>query len=212
MKTLTKEHGLLSVDQTNPREWEINTSISNGWERVGLGAFVSSTYFDLAGMSMEEKTLFFEAAGTQDLLAPQVFNQATGDSLILLDIMTSSPMTANEVVFFGIFGNFSGSPSHLSFDETIYERAQQYSVHVDTGLWNGMTLNTENQLGSMKPTASDRVYSYRAVLFGTPFTGDRVDLTGCRHILQAKAKEESDHEYLMRLMRSYQLQQEPDVD
>jgi len=212
MKMLTKEHGILSVNQTNPREWEINTTISNGWERVGLGAFVSSTYFDLAGMSMEEKTLFFEAAGTQDLLAPQVFNQATGDSLILLDIMTSSPMTPTEVVFFGIYGNFSGSQSNLSFDETIYARAQQYSVHVDTGLWNGMTLNTENQLGSMKPTASDRVYSYRAVLFGTPFTGDRVDLSGARHVLQAKAKEESDHEYLMRLMRSYQLQQEPDVD
>jgi hypothetical protein len=121
-------------------------------------------------------------------------------------------MTPTQVVFFAIYGNFAGSQSNISFDETIYARAQQYSVHVDTGLWNGMTLNTENQLGSMKPTASDRVYSYRAVIFGTPFTGDRVDMTGCRHVLQAMAKEESDHEYLMRLMRSYQLQQEPDVD
>jgi len=212
MKMLTKEHGLLSVNQAPIGEWNFNSPLSNGWERVTIGSFVSSTYFDLAGMSMEEKTLFFEAAGTQDLLAPQVFNQATGDSLILLDIMTSSPMTPTEVVFFAIYGNFSGSKSNLSFDQTIYARAQQYSVHVDTGLWNGMTLNTENQLGSMKPTASDRVYSYRAVLFGTPFTGDRVDLTAARHILQAMAKEESDHEYMMRLLRSYQLQQEPDVD
>ena len=63
----------------------------------------------------------------------------------------------------------------------------------------------------MKPTASDRVYSYRVALVAT-VSADRMDLSGCRHILQAVAREESDHEYLMRLMRSYQLQQEPDVD
>ena len=189
----------------------MDPSLSNGWEAVG-STFVSSTYFDLAGMSMEEKTLFFQAAGTQELLNPQLFNVGVGDAVTLMDIMTSSPMTPTEVVNFILYANFSGSPSNLSFDETIFARVQAFSIHVDTGTYAGATLNSDNQLGSMKPTASDRVYSYRALIPGTPMTADRIDLSGCRHILQAMAKEESDHEYMMRLLRSYQLQQEPDVD
>jgi hypothetical protein len=210
MKTLTKEHGLLSVNKTGP-EWELDPVLSQGWSKVSSGGFVSSKYFDLAGMSMEDKTLFFEAAGTQELLNPQLFNVAVGDSVILCDIMTSSPMTDREAVFFVLYGNFAGSETQLSFDETIYARCHAYSIHVDTGAYAGTTLNSDNQLGSMKPTASDRVYSYRVALLAT-VSADRMDLSGCRHILRAVAKEESDHEYMMRLMRSYQLQQEPDVD
>ena len=210
MKTLTKEHGFLSVNRTGA-EWAIDPSLSNGWEAVG-STFVSSTYFDLAGMSMEEKTLFFQAAGTQELLNPQLFNVAVGDGVYLLDIMTSSPMTPTEVVLFFSGANFSGSGSNIGFDETIFARVQAFSIHVDTGTYAGGTLNSDNQLGSMKPTASDRIYSYRALIPGTPITADRIDLLPCRHILQAMAKEESDHQYMMRLLRSYQLQQEPDVD
>jgi len=33
-----------------------------------------------------------------------------------------------------------------------------------------------------------------------------------RHLLSSVAKEEPEFQYLMRLMKSYQLQQEPDVD
>ena len=210
MKTLTKEHGFLSVNRV-AADWSIDPSLSNGWEAVG-NSFVSSTYFDLAGMSMEEKTLFFQAAGTQELLNPQLFNVGVGDGVVLMDIMTSSPMTPTEVLLFVLGANFSGSTSNVSFDETIFARIQAFSIHVDTGTYAGATLNSDNQLGSMKPTASDRIYSYRALVPGTPMTADRIDLSGCRHILQATAKSESDHEYLMRLMRSYQLQQEPDVD
>ena len=210
MKTLTKEHGFLSVNRVGA-DWSIDPSLSNGWTKVSSGGFVSSNYFDLAGMSMEEKTLFFQAAGTQELLNPQLFNVAPGDSVVVSDIMTSSPMTDQEAVSFAIYGNFAGSSTKLSFDETIYARCHAYSIHVDTGAYAGTTLNSDNQLGSMKPTASDRVYSYRVVLVAT-VAADRMDLTGCRHILQANAKEEPDHEYMMRLLRSYQLQQEPDVD
>lgn len=210
MKMLTKDHGYLSVNRTGS-EWDLDPALSQGWTKVSSGGFVSSNYFDLAGMSMEEKTLFFEAAGTQELLNPQLFNVAPGDSVVLCDIMTSSPMTNQEAVVFALTGNFAGSQTKLSFDETIYARCHAYSIHVDTGAYAGTTLNSDNQLGSMKPTASDRVYSYRVVLVAT-VAADRMDLTGCRHILQAKAKEEPEYEYMMRLLRSYQLQQEPDVD
>jgi len=211
VKTLTKEHGIGVFERTNT-EWDINQALTNGWEEVTTGSFVSKTYFDLAGMSLEEKTLFFEAAGTQDILNPTIFQPAPGDSLILADLMTAVPLTNTEILNFSLFGNFSGSPSKITFHETIYARVQQYVVAADTGPFTGGSLLSENQLGSLEPTASDRVYSYRCIVFGTPFSGNRVDVTGARHILRAKASEEPDHEYMMRLMRSYQLQQEPDED
>lgn len=212
MKTLAKEHGFTRVDQTTPNRWEFGGDLNQGWEKVSDAAFVSSTYFDLAGMSMKEKTLFFEAAGTQEILAPTPFGASAGDSIIVANIMTSSPMANIEALLFCIGGNFSGSQSNLSFDETIYARVDQWVVHVETGTWGGFTLSNTNQLGSLEPTASDRIYSYKVLLIGQPTVATRIDLTSSRHILRAVAKEEPDHAYMMRLMRSYRLQQEPDVD
>ena len=210
MKVLTKEHGIAVLNRTN-QEWSIDVSLTNGWELVTSGSFVSSTYFDLAGMSMEEKTLFFEAAGTQSVLAPTVNNAGPGDSIVLVDLMTSVPLTNTQAVNFSIYGNFGDNPP-LSYQETIYARVDQWVTHVDTGPWTGLILTNSEQLGSMMPTASDRVYSYRVILFGTPFTGDQVTISSARHILQAKATEEADHTYMMRLIRSYQLQQSYDED
>ena len=78
-----------------------------------------------------------------------------------------------------------------------------------------MVLLNEEQYGSMSPTASDRVYSYRVVVAAGVIGGPGATsmfVYPARHILRAEAKEEPDHQYIMRLLRSYELQQEPDVD
>jgi len=212
MKTLTKEHGILSITQTGG-VWDFTTggSISNGWRRVGAGVFISDNYFDLAGMTIEDKTLFFEAAGVQDVLSPSLFNAAPGDAITMMDIMTTTPLTDTELSLFALYGNTSGN-SRASFENTIYGRVNQWVQHIDTATFTGMTLTNSNQLGSMMPTASDRIYSYRVLVPAVPMVGDKLDITPSRHILRARAKEEPTHEYIMRLLRSYQLQQEPDVD
>jgi len=213
MKTLAKEHGLGFFTQTAPGNWEFATANSTAyWEQTGPFTFVSSSYFDLAGMSMEDKTLFFEAAGTQTALPPAGTSTAVaGDALVIADLMTTSPLTPEELLFVTAFGNFPPAP--LSFQETVYGKIDSWVVHLDTGTWGSYTLTNSELIGSMMPTASDRVYSYRVVILsavGPTETG--ITISAARHILQAKAKEEPDHEYMMRLLRSYQLQQEPDVD
>ena len=160
---------------------------------------------------MDEKTLFFEAAGTQSAQPPTAGTSATtGDALILADLMTSSPLENLEALEVAIFGNFPPAP--LSFQETIYGKIDTWVVNSDTGDWGGFTLTNSEQIGSMSPTASDRVYSYRVLILATAPAAVDVTVYGARHMLRAKAKEEPDHEYMMRLLRSYQLQQEPDVD
>lgn len=213
MKTLAKEHSLALFSQASPGNWVFGAANSTGyWEQVSPTAFVSSTYFDLAGMSMDDKTLFFEAAGTQSSLPPSGTTAAVaGDAVIIADLMTTSPLTGAEAVNAAIFGNFP--PTALSFQETVYGRIDSWVVHIDTGTWGSYTLTNSEQCGSMMPTASDRVYSYRVVLLpAVAPTEPSVTVSAARHILKAVAKEEPDHEYMMRLLRSYQLQQEPDVD
>ena len=219
MKTLTKEHGLLSVlGQFQNFDIQANGSYGSWTQFGGIGSgsslFISRTYFDLAGMSMDEKTLFFEAAGTQTINPPKATNGAAGDNCLIYDIMSSSPLTDQDLINFTAFGNFAQPTSVLSWDETIFARSRLYGITINEAGIDFMILLNEEQFGSMSPTASDRIYSYRVViaLGVSPESMSGFIVYPVRHILRATAKEEPDHEYMMRLLRSYQLQQEPDVD
>ena len=147
MKTLAQEHGLGLFTQTSPGNWALAGANSTGyWEQVGASGFVSSTYFDLAGMSMDEKTLFFEAAGTQSALPPAGTAAAVaGDALVIGDFMTTTPLTALEALQLTAFGNFPPAP--VSFQETVYGRIDSWVVHIDTGTWGSYTLTNSEQIG-----------------------------------------------------------------
>ena len=214
MKTLAKEHSILAFTR-NPGSgnYDLTESASSMWTQPypNAGVFLSSTYFDLAGLSMDEKTLFFKGALVQEVLNPSTTNSAPGDSMGVIDLMSTRPLSNDEVTFFLVNGNLSGpGSSTLTYHETVYGRIRQYVTTIDTATWGSMSLLSSNQLGSMSPTASDRIYSYRLVSVNGSLSAGQV--FGCRHILAAEAKEEAEYEYLMRLKRSYELQQSHDED
>jgi len=213
MKVLSKDHGYLIANQPTPGIWNVDAT-SQGWELVSPGGvFTSSEYFDLAGLSQEDKTLFFEGATVQNMLNPTHFNGAAGDSMVMVDLMCSMPLRPNQLSNFAVYGNFAATPiKTLNLEHTIYARIRQYVVDLDTAAWGSFIQVSENQIGSLEPTASDRIYSYRIIVMGTPTTADRIDVFNSRHMLSVKPKEEPQYEYLMRLMRSYQLQQTHDED
>lgn len=214
MKTLTKEFGFLSAifdDQTG--EWSLNPSVSTEFQQpyVGQPLFIARNYFDMSGYVSEHKTLFISGATIQEPFAPVDFDGAPGDTILVADIMTNKPMSNDEATFALTYGNLQG-PDSLTFDQTIYMRLRQFIVDLDTAAWGSMILANDNQMGSLEATASDRVYNTRIVSLGAPFTGNRVDLSGARYLMKAELKEEPEYEYLMRLKRSYELQNEPDRD
>lgn len=212
MKTLAKEHGIIGVNQNPPNVYTID-SFSQGWRILNpAGIFVSDTYFDLAGLTQREKTLFFEGAAVQDMLNPTHNGGGVGDSLLIIDIMTVHPLTDTELTNFIIYGNFAGPNSVLTFHETIYARFRQYAVDIDTAAWGSYVLLADNQIGSLQPTASDRIYSYRIVQINQGSTASDVDIFAARHVIQASVKTEEEYQYLMRLKRSYELQQSYDED
>ena len=214
MKTLAKEHMSITANRDpGSGNWSIAPGNFGNWTQpfVNSGVFLSSTYFDLAGMSQREKTLFFKGAIVQDVLNPSVVAQAAGDSLGLVDLMSTRPLTDTEVFSFLVNGNLAGSlSSGLTFDETVYGRIRQYVVDLDTQAWGSMVLVSDNQLGSLNPTASDRIYSYRLVSIAGQLAQSTI--YGGRHVLSVDVKEEPEFQYLMRLMRSYELQQSYDED
>jgi len=223
-KVLTKEFDWLVAEQVEVDQelvWQFKTDLlptagwNSGWIQptADVGFFYNETYFDLAGLSMREKTLFFNGATTQDLRNPIVFQQAAGDSLTIMDVLTSSPMNSSQILAYSIYGNYaSGSQSAPSFDQTIYSRLREYVIDIDTQAWGSFRLFADHQHGSLSSTASDRIYVYRMVFVGTPFVGNRIDIPPVRYVLSADAKTEDEYQYLMRLARSYELQNQPDID
>ena len=211
MKTLTNEFDTLAATLAGG-VWSIDSP--SGWRQPtpGQNFFINSSYIDLAGMSMEDKTLFFQGAAIQEVYNPSFTPATLGDTVALADIMTQVPLTDGEVALFLSGGNiagFNGSP--LTFDQTVYGRIRLYNIDVDNQASRYPILLSDNQLGSLSPTASDRVYCYRALLVGMAVDGTFV-LPPARYLLRAEAKEEQEYQYLMRLKRSYELQNDPDRD
>ena len=216
-KTLSKQFGYLSVNQTDPNLFAIDTNISDGnWEQpfAGAGFFINKQYFDLAGLSIDDKTLFFEGAAVQEIYNPAVYNQAPGDSCVVIDVMSSVPLTDIQYQQIVTSGNIFATAGQdmLTFDQTVFLRIRSLAVDLDTAAWGFMVLLTDNQLGSLEPTASDRIYCARMIQIGSPFAADRLELYGSRYLLRATPKEEAEYQYLMRLKRSYELQNQPDRD
>lgn len=221
MKTLYKYHSAFGATKAAPASpWALTPGsdfqlIPGTAGGLGFLYVYSDTYFDLAGMSQEDKTLFFEAIDVQTPSLPAWDGIPTaGDSLTLIDVMTSVPLNIDATLLTDV-GNGVGFPlTRSNFEHVIYARSLQYVSHLDLGTFASPTLVASNNYGSGMPTASDRVYSYRFIFINTD---NATNITSClvpaaRHILVARATEEPEYIHMMRLMRSYNLQQEPDVD
>ena len=215
MKVLAKYHSALDITQAAPNNYDLTAVSQVGantqWERISGQIFVSSTYFDLAGLSMEQKTIFPSGITCQRGNSPLLDVAAPGDNFIMLDVLTTIPIDiANDISnWFNVGPGFPGST--LNFEHVLYMRGQRWTVDVDTN--SSFPLKADEwQSGSMAPTASDRIYSYRVVLVNLGNTSTRIITPTGRHVMQVEATTEPEFEYLMRLKRSYDLQQTSDVD
>jgi hypothetical protein len=161
---------------------------------------------------MDHKSLFFQGAAVQEIINPSKSTPANaGDRVRIADIMSVVPLTDLEAAQYITGANLMVSNSaNITFDQTVFGRVRLFNIDLDNQLGGYMVLLSDNQTGSLSATASDRVYCYRVVAYNG--TDGRFDVYGARYLLRAEAKEEPEYEYLMRLKRSYELQNEPDRD
>lgn len=215
-KLMIKEIGFLNCLQAVPGVWSIDTANTcEGWKLLAPNGFYNEQILDLAGLSQQQKTIFFNGIAQQDGFNPIVLGGAAGDSMIMIDLITSIALSEDSITRILLYNNFStfaaGEPIP-TFEQTIYLNSREFVIDVDTAAWGRMVLVSSNQLGSLQPTASDRLYCYRILLMGQNFTGTASGCDSVRYVIGANPEEEKEYQYLMRLKKSYDLQQSFDVD
>jgi hypothetical protein len=187
------------------------TTLSSG---PTFAIVVQESYFDLAGLTQQEKTLFFETVSVQNAYNPAIEAGHTGDGCIEQIVLTTSPIPADQLQLEFLLG--AGLPgSVMDWSQLVYYRNRTFTQTVDMAGFTYLPTNSQNNMGSAFPTASDRVYLYRfisasVVSPSAQFTS--LTMPGCQVVLGASVKEEPEFQYLYRLMRSYELQQSHDED
>ena len=176
---------------------------------------MSEKILDLGGLSVEEKTVVFDQAAIQEPTYTSLMSGANpGDFCFIHDLVSSTPLD------FGadpgiVLNDGAGFPQGVGdFEHIIYGRFQRLAADLDYGSQFPLLVDTKT-FGSMEPTASDRLYVYRLVYFDVkaPIQQFNYGAIGpARVMFSVNSKEEAQYRYLMRLMRSYELQQEPDRD
>ena len=219
MKVLDKTHSALfleTVPGSGVFTFGASPGFNSNWRELGgiTGFFASETFFDMAGMTMDDKTIYIDGITTQSCGNTIFGDGAAGDSIVVYDILTSIPVDLEDANVRSKLLNFGlGFPaSILNFEHVLYQRRRRYTLDLDTAA-AFMMVAEDDQSGSLSPTASDRIYSYRcAQIYDISGTVSSLTLTPVRHLIQSSMKEEPTYEYLMRLKRSYDLQQTSDVD
>jgi hypothetical protein len=170
-------------------------------------------YIDLKGVAYDRETVVLDAAAVQRGTYHYILPAQAGDRIYVWDLMTSIPIDiAKQDVQQEIFERGMGMPgTRLNYEHVLFHRMQIFSYDLDMA--NGTALLAdETQIGSLEATASDRIYCYRMVSFTTAGPGASGVISPVRYLLNVNLKDEPEYEYLMRLKRSYELQQVPDVD
>ena len=219
MKTLMGYHAPVQVDQNPPGVWRVDPNalpgFNQGWKHIGLpnqGVFLSSRQIDMAGLSVEEKSLFFEAASIQTpTYTCSQSGTNPGDNIQIVDAVSTIPLDVENNVFDPVFLGFGFPGSDLGNNEHIvYGRFQRWSTDVDHAQLFPVMIES-NTFGSMEATASDTLYLYRWVYFTAVNIGTG-SVGPARVMFGINAKQEPTYQQLMRMRRSYELHQSPDRD
>jgi len=197
-------------DVTQLGGYEILSSSSNAFKMIGSG------YIDVAGLSMDQKTVLIEQLSLQYQFPPFCTNGVPGDAISISIIVADVPV--DEIDHIG--PGFAGST--MSAQNCFIHRVQNWVVTVDSSAFgSNMAIESETITGLAAATTSDRIYYSVVMAIETKVVGpdppgvstlDSVTFPGVRVVLGVGVKEESEYVYLMRQRRAYELQQEPDVD
>lgn len=219
MKTLLKYHSAANLNKQPDNSWLLDASGARGfnheWRPVPATTtvFVSEQVLDVAGLAMEEETLFFDGITTQEGGIGAGIAGDAGDSFVTFDIVSTIPIDIDNnysrILFYGV-GYPAGPP--INFEHIPFALRTRYTLDLDTAAAFAFKASTE-QCGSMEPTASDKLYVYRLLfIYDQSGNATSVSVPPVRVLFAITTKEEATYSYMMRLKRSYDLQQTPDVD
>ena len=174
----------------------------NGWTINTVGDTINySTYIDLAGLTVDHLTLVPIAGTVQE--GTGFTHEAAGSFVQVWDIISSQPLP-DDFTFANVPG-FSSSVDDWS--AIIFGQNRIYAV--DTTVAAFLRLMHTSSFGSGTPTATDRLYLTRHVVFTVPppAQGDSISVPASRFVIACNVVEEHDLVHMERLRQSFELQQ-----
>jgi hypothetical protein len=194
-----------------------NITQGSGWRELAATSGTPFIYWegqiDLAAFMFNDLTW---VTTEKDIQEPGNFqlNYATPQRMEFIEFVTNAPLNLAALTLVADdWETNSAVPgmigSTIDYQNVITGRWRQFTP--DTTLPGGtaITLKTSS-FGSCEPSASERLYTYCMIKF-QDFSGlapaDTIFVPGRRFLLAGAAVQESEYEYIMRLRRSYVLQE-----
>ena len=213
---LTKNLGYLQLDTSGLTAAIGPTSYNMGtWETVPgtSNVFVMKEEIDIAGLTAMELTFFPLAGDTQR--GPTSMGLAYGASgyikeWVYVCAAPMDPSIAPQNMTWNLVGQ---ATNYTEFQNVLWGQSWTWCLNTSVPSNFGVAVNT-TLMGSGEPTNGDRLYVYRIVstLGYTPTPGSFAELPSVRLLLSGQLKEEKEFQQLMRMRRTYELQQSYDED
>lgn len=191
---------------------------SNGFSGLGADTLFFTSVIDLSGYAREDLTFATIETAYQD---PGIYSQTnaagvapgTQTKVEVIEMVTDVPFDAAAIT--EVSNNLGiTAPGMLStkqdFRQIIYGRYSLYVPNTTLNLPGYMQLVSAGGFGSKEPTAAAKLYCYKIVRVSgpaPPAPGELLQLPAARCGLYGRMFRESELPYMMRLKRSYELQQ-----
>lgn len=212
---LTKDLGYLQlVTDASPATIGPTTYGIGSWSTTTINnLFVMEEEIDIAGLTVENITFYPLAGDVQR--GPTAMGLAFGAQGLITEwiYVTASPVDIRTSVNRMVFNLPGQGSSPNEFQNIIWGQGWTWVSNNSVPSNFGIAVNT-TMLGSGEPTNGDRLYVYRVVspTAYTPTAGSFAELPSVRLLISGQLKEEAEYSQVMRMRRSYELQQFPDVD
>lgn len=212
---LTKDLGYLQLNTAAITATIGPTNYGMGnWETTAIGnVFVMREEIDVAGLTKQELT-FYPLAG-------DVQRGPTAMGLAFLAqgyinewiFVTAAPIEINIGPQTMSWNLIAQGSTTSEYQNVIWGQSWTWVINNSVPSNFAIPVNT-TMMGSGEPTIGDRLYVYRVVspvgFAATP--GSYAELPSVRLLVSGQLKEEADYSQIMRMRRTYELQQSYDED
>lgn len=185
------------------------------WENVGgvvNALFVNEQTIDIAGLTKMELTFFPTSGDVQRATVSMGPTDGFATEWILVttspyDVSNANAITSANMVF-TLPGQLSNGGE---FEQIMWGQAWTWTRNTSLVQNIAVPVNT-TLLGSGEPTNGDKLYVYRIIRLNAPTTGGIAEFGAARLLIAGQIREEAEYQQLMRMRRTYELQQTYDED
>ena len=175
---------------------------------AGVGIF-AETYFDLSGYELDDLTLVPKLIQLQDGL-PYLSGGTPGlAALYVYDIISQERLDPTAFSAYAVSGDYPSSPgSSDDWSQILFCNTRFMVPSTEFSFADLLVPATSGSFGSSEPTAVQKLWIYRIILFNgvNSEAPQTLIVPATRFVLGTEIIDEPDLEYMMRLKRSYELQ------